>query len=367
MTADINVSTVVNANNAFISFLDHLPCDIVRSLWVTQSLSLKNEEIRNQLDSLLRDQRPGKITNVETLRVVANLKRQLVRNSRELVAEAEQLSQILDRHQRLSSNELHLMDLLKDSRKQQDTRTWEDFTRFKRNFVSTAHDDSDAEDEDPLAQKQELVSTGDGRVRKTIKEKKERKDKIEKNDKQTRISIKLGTESPVEPTPLPPIAVVYNRIAGASSASAVLNTEEFEQRFKSAFKSVWRRYPNYGKVAHMPIDTFWRHVLSTLYGGNYKFVDDIIKHFETRDAYNVFEDVLPFLNSVKASKVQTCIASNADRRVLRLIIDEFGLGNFFKPQDIFLSYDLEISKPDSEFFKLILEQRGMLAKTWRMM
>ncbi|KAG7900700.1 hypothetical protein KL935_002633 [Ogataea polymorpha] len=203
MTADINVSTVVNANNAFISFLDHLPCDIVRSLWVTQSLSLKNEEIRNQLDSLLRDQRPGKITNVETLRVVANLKRQLVRNSRELVAEAEQLSQILLRHQRLSSNELHLMDLLKDSRKQQDTRTWEDFTRFKRNFVSTAHDDSDAEDEDPLAQKQELISTGDGRVRKTIKEKKERKDKIEKNDKQTRISIKLGTESPVEPTPLP--------------------------------------------------------------------------------------------------------------------------------------------------------------------
>ncbi|KAG7880172.1 hypothetical protein KL925_003876 [Ogataea polymorpha] len=146
-------------------------------------------------------------------------------------------------------------------------------------------------------------------------------------------------------TPREPIAVVYNRIAGASSASAVLNTEEFEQRFKSAFKSVWRRYPNYGKVAHMPIDTFWRHVLSTLYGGNYKFVDDIIKHFETRDAYKVFEDVLPFLNSVKASKVQTCIASNADRRVLRLIIDEFGLGNFFKPQDIFLSTKKKFYKP----------------------
>ncbi|ESW95968.1 hypothetical protein KL918_003528 [Ogataea parapolymorpha] len=204
MTADVNVSTVVNANNAFISFLDHLPCDIVRSLWVTQSLSLKNEEIRNQLDSLLRDQRPGKITKVETLRVIANLRGQLVRNSRELVAEAEQLSQILAHHQRLSSNELHLMDLLKDSRKQQDTRTWEDFTRFKRNFVSTAHDDSDAEDEDPLAQKREIVlSAGDSRVRKTIKEKKERKEKTEKNEKSTRISIKLGTESPVEPTPSP--------------------------------------------------------------------------------------------------------------------------------------------------------------------
>ncbi|KAG7883604.1 hypothetical protein KL938_002841 [Ogataea parapolymorpha] len=153
-----------------------------------------------------------------------------------------------------------------------------------------------------------------------------------------------------------PIAVVYNRIAGASSTDAVMDAGEFKQRFKSAFKSVWHRYPNYGKVAHMPIDTFWHHVLFTLYGGHYRFIDDIIKHFETRDAYKVFDDVLPFLNSTKGSKVQTCIASNADRRILRLIIDEFGLGNFFKPQDIFLSYDLEISKPDSRFFKVILEQ-----------
>ncbi|KAG7691934.1 hypothetical protein KL930_002846 [Ogataea haglerorum] len=204
MTADVNVSTVVNANNAFISFLDHLPCDIVRSLWVTQSLSLKNEEIRSQLDSLLRDQRPGKITKVETLRDIANLRGLLLRNSRELVAEAEQLSQILAHHQRLSSNELHLMDILKDSRNQQNTRTWEEFTRFKRKFVATVQDDSDADDEDPLAQKREIVlSAGDSRVKKKIKEKKETREKVEKHENHTRISIKLGTESPVAPTPSP--------------------------------------------------------------------------------------------------------------------------------------------------------------------
>ncbi|KAG7857754.1 hypothetical protein KL939_003010 [Ogataea angusta] len=204
MTADVNVSTVVNANNAFISFLDHLPCDIVRSLWITQSLSLKNEEIRSKLDSLLRDQRPGKITKVETLREIAHLRGLLIRNSRELVAEAEQLSQILAHHQKLSSNELHLMDILKHSRNQQNTRTWEDFTHFKRNFVSTVHDDSDADDEDPLTQKQEIVlSAGDSRVRKTIKERKERNEKIANNEKPTRISIKLESESPVAPTPLP--------------------------------------------------------------------------------------------------------------------------------------------------------------------
>ncbi|KAG7691933.1 hypothetical protein KL933_002268 [Ogataea haglerorum] len=156
-------------------------------------------------------------------------------------------------------------------------------------------------------------------------------------------------------TPREPIAVAYNRIAGAISSDAVMETGEFKRRFKSAFQSVWQKYPNYGKAAHMPIDTFWRYVLVTLYGGNYEFIDDIIKHFETREAYKVFDDVQPFLNSIKNSKVQTCIASNAERRIVRLIIDEFGLGNFFKPQDIFLSYDLETYKPDSRFFKLILE------------
>ncbi|KAG7844719.1 hypothetical protein KL941_003459 [Ogataea angusta] len=156
-------------------------------------------------------------------------------------------------------------------------------------------------------------------------------------------------------TPREPIAIAYNRIAGANNTDAVMDPGEFKQKFKSAFRSVWQKYPNYGKAVDMPIDTFWHHVLFTLYGGDYGFINEIIRHFETREAYKVFDDVQPFLNSIKNSKVKTCIASNADRRIVRLIIDEFELGNFLKPEDIFLSYDLGVSKPNSRFFKLILE------------
>lgn len=43
-------------NNAFISTVDHLPTDVVRSLWLLQSINLRIDKAQSQLDELLTKQ-----------------------------------------------------------------------------------------------------------------------------------------------------------------------------------------------------------------------------------------------------------------------------------------------------------------------
>ncbi|KAH3663811.1 hypothetical protein OGAPHI_005214 [Ogataea philodendri] len=206
MSLDALASTVVNANNAFISFLDHLPCDIVRSLWLTQSLSLKNDGLRTQLDALLKSQKPGKIKKTDVLRQIATLKRQLVRNSAELIAQARYLSHILANHHSRVLNEIQLMDLLKCSRNPPDTRTWSKFTEFKKRFVFSAQDDSDHEDEDPLAQRKPTIPI---KIKKLVPvEKVEQREQTQPaqpaHKKRKRRIVESDTEgspTPADPTP----------------------------------------------------------------------------------------------------------------------------------------------------------------------
>ncbi|VEU22007.1 DEKNAAC103039 [Brettanomyces naardenensis] len=129
----IIVNTVVNANNAFISSLDHLPCDLVRSLWLIQSLNLKNEKLRQRLDQLTKK----KDKRDETLDEVRHLITYLTRNSRECVRESIRIKGYLKNHLKFIDNDLKILERLcqfKETNKDSNLR-WQEFDSFKRNFI----------------------------------------------------------------------------------------------------------------------------------------------------------------------------------------------------------------------------------------
>lgn len=51
MTTVVQYSTSIN--NAFISTVDHLPCDVVRSLWLVQNCNITIDKLRRELHALL--------------------------------------------------------------------------------------------------------------------------------------------------------------------------------------------------------------------------------------------------------------------------------------------------------------------------
>ncbi|ODV85599.1 hypothetical protein CANARDRAFT_198473 [[Candida] arabinofermentans NRRL YB-2248] len=165
--------------------------------------------------------------------------------------------------------------------------------------------------------------------------------------------------------PITKLSEQYNKITSSYSSSLQIPEDEFLKKFGKSFKTINSKYPNYGKATNLSIRQFWREILHHLYEPyniNAKLSDTefnqmcdlIITHFETDKAYCVFPDVVPFLKQCQSKGIVTCIASNADSRVTKLIVDVFQLGKFFK-NTIFLSYNLGVSKPDTKFFELIFE------------
>ncbi|QPG73815.1 hypothetical protein FOA43_001129 [Brettanomyces nanus] len=122
------VNTVVNANNAFISSLDHLPCEVVRSLWLIQSLNLKNAKIRARLQES---------SNISGQDEVRRLSSYLSRNSKECEAESRQIRLVLKNHLKFIDNDLKILDRLckfktlnKDPKQQR-----KKFSSFKKKFI----------------------------------------------------------------------------------------------------------------------------------------------------------------------------------------------------------------------------------------
>lgn len=124
------VNTVVNANNAFISSLDHLPCDIVRSLWLIQSLSLKNVKIRARLDEICQDH-PSQEEEPEVRKLFALLSR----NSRECLQEAKQIELVLQDHQGFLANDREVLEKVSQNTVDYE-KQWATLCDERRKFVA---------------------------------------------------------------------------------------------------------------------------------------------------------------------------------------------------------------------------------------
>ncbi|GMF06059.1 unnamed protein product [Ambrosiozyma monospora] len=129
---------------------------------------------------------------------------------------------------------------------------------------------------------------------------------------------------------------------------------------------LFTQYPDYGKEEGISIYQFWKMVLAEMYtpwnpnkselerqaaamDGQLgqrlplsdvcfeKMIHEITRHFETKQAYRIFDDVIPFLNQCQDNHVKMCVASNAEATIMKLILQEFELHPYFTPHDVFLN------------------------------
>lgn len=88
--------------NSFISTLDHLPCDIVRSLWLIQSCNLKIDKYKQELNELLEKYATTTttLTNEESyfLKRIVELKKRIEYLSRETIQESRSMNNQLITH-----------------------------------------------------------------------------------------------------------------------------------------------------------------------------------------------------------------------------------------------------------------------------
>ncbi|CDK25499.1 unnamed protein product [Kuraishia capsulata CBS 1993] len=122
------VTTVVNVNS-FISTLDHLPCDIVRSLWLIQSLNFKIHDGKLKLGALLKQPKTP-----QSVSALVATKVRLQRYSLELVEESKHLKAKLQWHKNFLTNDRDTMDKLVEMRKQMLKNGRLDFEKFKSDF-----------------------------------------------------------------------------------------------------------------------------------------------------------------------------------------------------------------------------------------
>lgn len=90
--------------NSFISTLDHLPCDIVRSLWLIQSCNLKIDKYKQELNDLLEkytttttNREPSPMTS-HFLKRIVELKKRIQYLSRETIQESRAMNNQLITH-----------------------------------------------------------------------------------------------------------------------------------------------------------------------------------------------------------------------------------------------------------------------------
>lgn len=100
--------SVVQSSNSiystYISTIDHLPCDIVRSLWLVQSCNISAEKEKSKLHHFLQKYKPGSLSSLPEEEVqqigtkYSQLKQRILKCNEEALAEIESLHAQLVAH-----------------------------------------------------------------------------------------------------------------------------------------------------------------------------------------------------------------------------------------------------------------------------
>ena len=190
--------------------------------------------------------------------------------------------------------------------------------------------------------------------------------------------------------PKKPIAVQYLEIARRCGLKADIKVPELEASFRKEFKSQSSRYPNYGKAGgSMTVESWWDNVVygafRPLCRGDHipdSLGPTLFRHFSSREAYALYPDVVPFLQSMRKLRqkytdpkgpiIAIGVITNSDDRALN-ILESLGLkigsvnirrnepshpfsgaSGYNSADDInFLvtSYETGYEKPDSRIFE----------------
>lgn len=151
--------------------------------------------------------------------------------------------------------------------------------------------------------------------------------------------------------PFPSVGEVYARVArrhGVHQATAPL----LDQRFRDA----WRARPSFGHHREA-----WESLVDEVFRDldrrppSATFFPELYAEFGRADAWRVFDDVLPTLESLAALGIDLGIISNWDER-LRPLLAELRLDRYFACQVI--SCEAGFAKPSPVVFEAALRQLG---------
>ncbi|SCU92557.1 LAFA_0F11386g1_1 [Lachancea sp. 'fantastica'] len=153
-----------------------------------------------------------------------------------------------------------------------------------------------------------------------------------------------------------PVMVQYAKVGHRFGIKT--SAEELTSRFPKIFKNLRDTHPNYGKHTGLTPTQWWELLISSVFAPvdvPKKMISEILRLFEGRDAYTVYPDLLELLKILRERYPETVLAvvSNTDPIMYKLI-KNLGLKSYFDSH-VYLSYDLEVSKPDRRFFDAVLQ------------
>lgn len=163
-------------------------------------------------------------------------------------------------------------------------------------------------------------------------------------------------------TPKKPIPEQYYDISHGEFGIKKL-AESICADFASVFAAMNKEFPNYGKNSSQmqSSEDWWHELVARVYQmpreqpETFKLYERLMAHFESADAYILYDDVKPVLEALTANEICFVAATNSDDRA-RNILDNLGIGHYFSDGDMHLSYDIGYGKPDRRFFSTYLKQ-----------
>ncbi|SCU96896.1 LAME_0F17810g1_1 [Lachancea meyersii CBS 8951] len=153
-----------------------------------------------------------------------------------------------------------------------------------------------------------------------------------------------------------PVMVQYAKVGRKYGIKT--SAEELTSRFPKVFKTLRDTHPNYGKHTGLTALQWWEMLISNVYAPvdiPKQMISEILHIFEGFGAYTVYPDLLELLKLIRQRSPGTILAvvSNTDPIMYKLI-KNIGLEPYFDSY-VYLSYDLEVAKPDNRFFDAVLE------------
>lgn len=129
-------------------------------------------------------------------------------------------------------------------------------------------------------------------------------------------------------TPKAPIAQQYHVVA-MEEFGINKSLESIEKEFPKIYSEIYERYPNYGKRSSdiKNCDEWWLEIIVKLFDLPHYTKDEtsaklcrrLLTYFTGREAYMVYDDVIPTLTKLKENNINLVVSSNSDLRVMEIL------------------------------------------------
>jgi putative hydrolase of the HAD superfamily len=155
--------------------------------------------------------------------------------------------------------------------------------------------------------------------------------------------------------PWPSVGQVYADVAAGFTAER-LDAREINERFAAAWRPRAGSF-DYSRAA-------WGALVARTFAGSPLATDpvffrELYEHFALPEAWRIFDDVLPALETLRTLRFKLAVVSNWDDR-LRPLLGRLGLSGFFDV--IVVSGELGVHKPAPIIFEHAARQLGVLSE-----